>query len=135
MNGHLIWNLYISAHTLHKIKIKCHIYKQMIANILWTINTRSVVLLFCKINLTFGQLCESQPEMQWPGTINCLLKKINKKYSKSLSQGLLKTLSHQKLRFFQLLLKLYYTPKNHEIIFWAKVFQYNFQYHLYTDFL
>lgn len=63
------------------------------------------------------------------------IKKINKKYSKSLSQGLLKTLYHQKLMFFQLLLKLYYPPKNHEIIFWAKVFQYNFQYYLYTDFL
>lgn len=50
----------------------------MIAKVLWTINTRSVALHFCKINLTFGQRCESQPEMQWPGNISCLLKNEQK---------------------------------------------------------
>lgn len=68
----------------------------MIAKVLWTTNTRSVVLHFCKINLTSGQHSESQPELQWPGNINFLLKKINKKYSTSLLHGFPKTLYHQK---------------------------------------
>lgn len=50
-------------------------------------------------------------------------KNINKKYSKSLLHGLLKTLYHQNLMLLSATAETVPSSKNHEIILWAKVLQ------------